>query len=365
VRLEIAPGLEPFLQQELAELGIEARVDKGGVETRLDAAGLMHVQRESRIASRATIRLGNVGAESLEVLADRVRKLPWSLYVHPRQPLDIHVTSSRSRLRRRDRVSAKVELAIGDALKGPRRPGGRPPREPVRVLVRIENDKATLRVDASGELLHKRGWRQAVGRAPIRENLAAALLRAARWQPGEPLVDAMCGSGTFPIEAALWTLGRPPGSHRRFACENWPCWSAPPIRNRPPGRDAGALIMAADRDPRATERTLDNARRARVEARITVATAALRALPPQPGPGLVVANPPWGSRLGQADELAKLYSAWSNHLRAEWPEWRVLVVVPDTSWGRRAWGSEAETAAHFESGGTKVIALLRTPPSRG
>lgn len=361
VRLEIAPGLEEFLRDELAELGIDGRIDKGGVDTRLTAAQLMLVQRESRIAARATVRLGKVGAENLDVLADRVRKLPWKAYVHPRQPLQVHVTTSQSRLRRRDRVSNKVGLAIGDALRGPRRPGGKPPREAARILVRIERDKATIRVDASGELLHRRGWRQAVGRAPLRENLACALLRAAEWRPGEPLVDPMCGSGTFPIEAALWTLGRAPGSHRRFACESWPNWKAPKPRKSRPAPDAGALILAADRDQRAVKRTLDNARRARVEARIQATGSALRALPPQPGPGLIVANPPWGSRLGNTDELARLYKGWSNHLRKEWPDWRVLVVVPDAGWARQAWGSSARTAARFESGGTKVVALLRAP----
>ena len=227
--------------------------------------------------------------------------------------------------------------------------------------MRIENDRATIRVDASGELLHRRGWRKAVGRAPLRENLACALLRAADWRPGEPLVDPMCGSGTFAIEAALWTLGRPPGSHRRFACEAWPCWTAPKVSARRSPPDAGALILAADRDERAVKRTLDNATRARVEARIIATGSPLRALPPRPGPGLIVINPPWGTRLGKTDELARMYKAWSNHLRQAWPDWRVLVLVPDAGWARKAWGSEAQTAARFESGGTKVVALLRTP----
>lgn len=360
-RFEIAPGLEERLRVELAGLGVDGRADKGAVEAKVDPAALLRAQRWSRLASRATIRLATVGAPNLEGLAARVRGLPWKKYVHPRQPVEVHVTTHQSRFKYKDRVANKVKLAIGDALKGPRKPGGRPPKTPQRVGVRLERDKATLRVDASGDLLHRRGWRQDPGRAPLRENLAVAVLHAAQWAPGEPLVDPMTGSGTFAVEAALWTLGRAPGAHRSFSCETWPCWPTLPVDNPGVPPDAGALILAADRDQRSEDRARKNMRRARVSGRIHLEHAAVSDLTPPGAPGLVVLNPPWGDRLGDTAAIARLHHRWRAGFDGRWPDWRVAVVVPDAAWARSAWGANYKVAARFRSGGTPICVLVRTP----
>lgn len=364
VRLEIVPGLEEVLRDEVASLGVSGiTVDKGGIEARMDAATLLRVQRWSRVASRATVRVARVSAPSLAGLADRVRGLPWHLYVRPRQPVQVEVSSSRSRLRNRKAVASKVGLAIQDALKKPRRlpRAGRPPRTPVTVGVRIVNDHATVRVDASGELLHKRGWRVDPGRAPLRENLAVAVLRVAGWSPGEVLVDPMAGSGTFGIEAALWTLGRAPGARRDFACQAWASWSDPRVKDPAPPRDAGAAIVCADRDGRSVQRVRKNAARARVEQRITVREAPLEDLQPPAPSGLVVINPPWGDRLGTPDHAEQLHRRWRTVLAERWSGYRVAVVVPDAPWAHAAWSGSYRTAARFRSGGTPVCAWLRDP----
>ncbi|MFK7927580.1 MAG: class I SAM-dependent RNA methyltransferase [Myxococcota bacterium] len=361
VRVEIPPGLESLLVAELDQLGIKTTADKGGVEGRLTAAQLLHLQRWSRLSSRATVRLATVAAPDLAGLASRVRKLPWRKYTQPRQPLDIVVTSQDSRLKYKDRVASKVELAIGDALKGPRKPGGKPPREPLRVGVRVIRDKATIRVDASGELLHKRGWRLDPGRAPLRENLAVAVLHAAGWAPGEPLIDPMTGSGTFAIEAALWTLNKAPAHHRSFACERWPSWPKPKEKGPAQARDAGSLILAADRDERSVQRARKNARRASVDRRIQVRHRALTDLECDATHGLVVMNPPWGERLGDTAGTAQLHHRWSAYLRAHWAGFRVAVVVPDAGWARAAWGSNYRVVAEFRSGGTPVCVMCRDP----
>jgi len=363
VRLEIAPGLEDVLLEEIEELGVrEARKDTGGVEARMDAATLLYVQHNSRIASRATIRLARVQAPSLQGLADRLRKLPWKLYAVPHQPLQIDVSSTKSKLRHRSTTSSKVELAIGDALKGPRLPSSkRPPREPLRVGVRIENDMADIRIDASGELLHRRGWRKDPGRAPLRENLAVAILRASGWRPGEPLVDPMTGSGTFAVEAALWTLGRAPAAHRELACERWPCWQGVSRKQPPRTADPGAVILATDRDARTIARARTNAARARVDARVRMEQVQLSDLEPPAERGLVVMNPPWGDRLGDPSHARVLHTRWRDHLRTSWPGWRVAVLVPDEGWASSVWRPDARSVAEFSSGGTKVRTWLYEP----
>lgn len=360
-RLEVPPGLEPVLLHELRTLGLQGTADTGGVELVLDAADLLRVQRWSRIAARATVRLGTVGAESLEMLADRARKQPWALYVHPRQPLQVRATVTRSRLRYRERVESKVALAITDALRGPRLPGGRAPHEAVRIGVRVESDKAAFRVDASGELLHRRGWRRDPGRAPLRENLAAAVLQLAGWHPGRALLDPMAGSGTFAIEAACWTLGLAPGAQRRFACEDWPCW--PKLSEPPPPKiaDAGAPIYASDRDEGALGGARTNAYRARVRDRITWQTRPIEHVDLDIGDGVIVLNPPWGTRLGDVRKVARLHAQWSAMARERWPRATIAAIVPDRSWGRRAWGDEGEPAARFSSGGTRVAVWVHDP----
>lgn len=358
-RVEVAPGLEEILLDELSELGLEGQPDTGGIELRLDPGELLRIQRWSRIASRVTVRLGTVGAESLDMLADRARKQPWKNYIHPRQPVDVRATLHRSRLRHRERVEAKVKHAIADALRGPRLPGGRPPTEPARVGVRLDRDRASLRIDASGELLHRRGWRKDTGRAPLRENYAAAVLRAAGWRPGMSLLDPMCGSGTFAIEAALWSRGIAPGGARSFACERWPCWPLKPSNASPASADPGAPIYASDRDERAIHAARSNADRAGVGARITLTRVPLEELEIPTSPDMIVLNPPWGDRLGDQRALAQIHGRWANLLRQRWPRATLVCVVPDAGWARRTWGEGATAALRFPTGGTRVVAWVR------
>ena len=360
VRLEVAPGLEKALESELRSLNIEPKkVDHGGIEMRLDAPSLLRVQVQSRIASRATVRLAKVNAPSLDALAERVRKLPWHTFVHRRQAINVDVSSHKSRLKNRKAVAAKVQHAIQDALKKPGLPGGRTPRVPIRVGVRIVADMATIRIDASGELLHKRGWRVDPGRAPLRENLACAALQLAGWSPDVPLVDPMAGSGTFSVEASLWALGRSPGEHRSFACESWACWNSGIKKPAPKRNDRRPQIWCSDRDERSVMRVQKNARRARVDAALQIAQRSLEELEPPFGPGLVVLNPPWGDRLGDPDHATALHQRWRADLDRRWSQWDILTVVPDERWAQRAWSRQAEKIATFKSGGTEVCLWLR------
>lgn len=324
------PGLEPALADELAELGLRGRIEVGGVELPADARAMWAVHLHSRLAGRVWVRVARFGATQLEQLAAGVRRAPWSRWAHPRQPVEVRVASSGSRLRHREAIEKKVAHAIADALRGPRLPTGRPPREPVGVLVRIVDDRVEVSVDASGDLLHRRGWRQATAKAPLRENLAAAVLRLVGWAPGEALVDPMCGSGTFPIEAATIAMGLPPGGARGFAFERWPshdaaAWAAFQ-RRRPAVLDTSAPIVGTDRDPGAVEAARGNARRARVADRVVLRAVDFRDLEPPAPTGLLVANPPYGERVSGA---APVFAELGRTLRARWAGWRFALLVPD------------------------------------
>lgn len=362
----VAPGLEEALLDELSELGVEGRVEPGGVAFRADTQGLAGVHLHSRIAGRVTIGLGTIGAASLDALSQGVRGLPWKQFAWPTQPVVVQLTSRRSRLRNRDAVARKVENSIHDALRGPRLPGPKPPREPLGVSVRVENDKALVTVDASGELLHKRGWRKATAKAPLRENLAAAVLRVAQWAPGEALVDPMCGAGTFPIEAAGIALGHAPGGRRAFAFERFPgfdkkAWERQKLDSKAEAIDRVAPIVAADRDEGAIEATRSNADRAGVGGRIHVVRSMFHELEPPVGPGLVVMNPPYGERIEGSGGPARVYKLIGETLRKNWRGWRVAILVPGSRW-LGALGFPVDKGPEFSNGGIKVILALGTVP---
>ena len=329
------PGLEALVALELEAMGWSpARATAGGV---LTTGGLAQVMRGclwSRTAAGLRVRVGRSPAGSLDALAQGLRKLPFQLFLRPGQPIQVSVTSKRSRLRRREAVARKAQLAIRDALRGPRHPHQARPRRGERtptVHLRIQDDRVQVSVDPVGGALWQRGYRRSGGAAPLRANLAAALLLQLAWAPPEPLVDAFTGSGTFLIEAAGWALGRAPGSGRGFAFEGWPChdgrlWrQVQQQRMQAPG-PPGALL-GLDADPGAIERATQNAGEAGVGAHIRWRRSRVDALePPGTQRGLVVANPPWGRRLGQ--DVRGVYTALGSALQARFPGWRLGLLCP-------------------------------------
>jgi putative N6-adenine-specific DNA methylase len=229
----------------------------------------------------------------------------------------------------------------------------------VRVLVRIEDDLVTVSVDSSGEPLHKRGYKQAVGKAPLRETLAALFLRQCGYDGTEPVLDPMCGSGTFVIEAAEIALGLKPGRGRDFAfqtlagfdAEAWAAMrgdsaaAAGPVRFFGYDRDAGSVRMAQE-----------NAERAGVSGIVRFSQGTVsELLPPENcDRGLVMVNPPYGGRIGDREKLAPLYRALGQVLRERFAGWRVGLVTSEVQFAR-ATGLRFETpCAPVDNGGIKV-----------
>jgi len=258
----------------------------------------------------------------------------------------VRATTSRCRLYHTGAIAEQVLLGLGDAVGEVRMAPKASAREDeeadadaaatTTVYVRGVADRFTLSVDASGELLHRRGARTEVSAAPLRETLAAGVLALAGWSPDEPLYDPMCGAGTFPIEAALRAQGRAPGLARAFAFERWPLFAAHPelaraildeARARPPSPVA-APIAGSDRDARLVESARRNAARAGVDAGITFACADLAVVRAPAPTGLVVANPPYGRRLSDPRRIDRAYRDLGRALRARFPGWRAAVLAP-------------------------------------
>lgn len=181
--------------------------------------------------------------------------------------------------------------------------------------------------------MHKRGWRRESGRAPIRENLAAAILRLADWDPGVPLVDPMCGSGTFVIEAATIAMGRAPGANRSFAFERFPCHDAVVYAKEKSYAssdvlDASAPMIGGDREEGAILAARKNARRAGVEERVEFRQCSFSDLEPPASSGLIVTNPPYGKRVGKTTVIGAMYRDLGASLRQGWSGWQIAILLP-------------------------------------
>jgi putative N6-adenine-specific DNA methylase len=234
-----------------------------------------------------------------------------------------------------------------------------------RVVVRLDRDRCTVSVDSSGDPLHRRGWRLALARAPLRPTLAAGLLRVAGWAPHEPLLDPMCGSGTLVLEAARRAAGVPPGMDREFLFTRWPglpgAAALAAARQNLPQKPAPTnltqrtpqiLIAGSDRDPGAIAAARANAERARVAGRVRLDVRPLSACEPPPGPGLVLCNPPYGVRVGKRGPLRDLYAGLGQVLRARCPGWRVALLCGDELW--RHTDLPLAVTRHLRNGGLPV-----------
>jgi putative N6-adenine-specific DNA methylase len=335
-----APGLEPLVARELGALGVgELRVEAGGVAWR---GGLPEIARANlwlRTASRVLARVGRFHARALGELERRAAHLPWERFLARGRAVQVRVTSRKSRLYHQRAIAERVGRAL-EAVTGiqPESGAGGDDTEILEdrqlIVVRFLRDECLLSVDTSGALLHRRGYRLATAKAPLRETLAAALLLAAGWDGRRPLLDPFCGSGTIAIEAALLARGLAPGLWRPFAFEQWPGTDATVLEHERAQARRKALeaspapIYASDHDPGAIRAARANAERAGVAADITFACRGASQLPPLPGPGLLATNPPYGRRVGDWRHLARPYETLGRALRRTFSGWDAAILAP-------------------------------------
>lgn len=342
-----APGLEATTASELRALGIQPSpatgVDdnlagEGGVEFTADLEGLFRANLHLRTANRILLRLGSFHAVSFAELRKKATGLPWEQYLRPRQSVALRVTCRHSRLYHSDAVAERVAGAIEDRLKAP--PAVQKPDEnaegdpPQLIVVRFVNDECTISLDTSGALLHRRGYRQALAKAPLRETLAAGLILAAGWDAASPLIDPFCGSGTIPIEAALLARRIAPGRARRFAFQRWPghssqLWQAVWQQAKSLQTQTGPALLGSDRDAGAVQMAQANAQRAGVDDSIVFTHQAVSAAQPTAEPGWVITNPPYGVRVSGGKDLRDLYAQFGNILRAGFSGWRMAVLCSE------------------------------------
>ncbi len=309
-----AKGTEPALRDELRELRFAAvRADRGGVHFEGEWAAGFRACLTTRIGLRVLTPVARFSCPNEDALYEGVRTFDWSGVLSPRQTLSVSAVTRDSRLTHTQYIAQRTKDAIVDQQR--QRQGARSSVDTrdadVPVFVHLVKNEATVHLDLAGVSLHKRGYRLEVGAAPLKENLAAAVLRYSGWDREHELIDPMCGAGTLAVEAAGWAANIAPGLGReRFAFERWASHDA--ARRQELGdlraelraaiRKQHAPVLAGDADQGVLELGRKNARRARVEIVFErMALAEVR----RAGPGAIVANPPYGQRLRAAPELAR------------------------------------------------------------
>ncbi len=318
------PGLEEFLLQEVKQLGFTApkRVD-GGVTIKGDLADVYRANLQLRGATRVLLRIASFRAMHLAQLDKRARKVNWAKYLSPNSPIHVEASCKKSKIYHSKAAAARVEGAIVKEL------GGQISKDaPVTVKLRIEDDLCTISIDTTGDSLHKRDLKGAVGKAPLRETLAAMCLRAVGFDGTQTLVDPMCGSGTFPIEAAEIAYGLWPGRARKFAFEHL---ARGTVRPTPPLAQKPAVkFFGFDRDAGAIQSAQKNAHNAGVsDATVFNCQAISELQPPETPPGIFLVNPPYGARIGNRKPLFGLYSTLGRVVSERFEGWRFGMVTSD------------------------------------
>ena len=324
------PGLEAALAEEAMSAGFaDVRAVPGGVEVAGGLAEAMRANRSLRCAVRVLWRVASFRALHLAQLDKRARKLAWGDWLRGDVAVRVEAACHGSKIYHEKAAAQRIAGAIVAAGIQVA------PEAAVVIKARIEDDLCTISIDTSGAPLHRREHKNFVGKAPLRETMAAGFLRQLGYDGTQAVVDPMCGSGTIVLEAAEIAAGLLPGRSRAFAFahlvgggDEGRCPSRSPAYL---GKDEGARFFGFDRDDGAVLGARGNAERAGVAGLCRFARQAVSDLVPPEGvgPGIVLTNPPYGLRIGERKLLFAVYGALGAVLKARFAGWQVGIVAPD------------------------------------
>jgi len=359
--LGTAPGLEAVLCDEVRGKGFNSpKAIPGGVTIKGGWPEVWRANLWVRGAGRVLARLASFRVLHLADLDTRARQVAWREVLRPDVPFRVEVTCKKSRIYHSGAAAERIEIAIREELGAPLSPDAE-----VVVRARIEHDLCTIGVDTSGDLLHRRGHKEAVSKAPMRETMASLFLRQCGYDGTEPVVDPMCGSGTFVIEAAEIAARLNPGRSRHFAFElfaNFDAAAWQRMRDANSGRTPTVRFYGSDRDAGAIGMSRENAERAGVTAFTEFRQSTVSDVTRPEGPaGLVIVNPPYGTRIGEKTKLYPLYRALGQTLTTRFTGWRVGIITSDPTLARATGLPFLPAAAPVPHGGLRVT-LFQTGP---
>ena len=344
-------GLEAALAEELGEIAQHSNTLKvhnqvpGGVHCSGVLADSWRINLHSRIASRVLLRIAHGRYANENDIYDLTLAAPWEEWFALEHTIRVDVTAIKSPLKSLEFTTLKIKDGVCDRFRDlyGKRPSVNTRTPDMRIVTFLDASTCTVYLDTSGEALFKRGWRQETGDAPLRENLAAGLLRVAGWKPGTVLFDPMCGSGTIVVEAAQILAGIPPGARRSFAFEKFhdfdrDAWLTIKGNFKPNPLPSAPTIFGSDISGDMIVMTRNNLRHAGILFEVPLKQIeAQEVKPPSEAPGIILTNPPYGERIGvrgdrsqEPDEMAaKFYSAFSSTLKQRFAGWQTYLFTAD------------------------------------
>lgn len=361
--LVAAPGLEQALGAEARASGFKGvKVIAGGVTLNGNWHDVWRANLEIRGAARVMARIASFRAFHLAQLDKRARRVAWGEVLRANVPVRVEASCSQSKIYHSGAAAQRIARAIHEEL-------GCPIADDAAVVVkaRIEDDLCSISIDTSGEPLHKRGHKEQVNKAPMRETLAALFLRQCGYDGAEPVLDPMCGSGTFVIEAAEIATGLKPGRTRHFAFEQLAtfdaqAWEVMRKPTTPVQVPSDVRFYGSDRDAGAITMSRANSERASVAHLTQFDHYAVSALQRPDGPtGLVIVNPPYGDRIGDKAQLGALYRALGQTLLSRFAGWRVGIITSDATLAKMTGLPFKPPAPPVLNGGLRVT-LFQTDP---
>jgi len=350
----------------------DAKLTIGGVVFRDRVHECYLANLKLRMANRILMRIEAFQATNFRQLEKKLTGLPWELYLHKEAAYEINVTSRHSRLFHREAIADQFKESVAERWSLANRYLEKKQdisRFPQQIFVRAFNDRFTVSIDSSGDLLHKRGLKIYSGKAPIRETIAAAILAEAGYHGGEPLLDPMCGTGTFSLEGAMIANHIPAGWYRDFAFMGWPCFK--PLRWKHIRREAERsitrmnepIIFASDKDQNICLKLEKVIRENNLSGTISVfrkdffdlLPSEIKRLTKTERKGLVTINPPYGRRLGSKNNSEKMFVEICEKLKKDFKGWKIALIAPSRSLAKKV---PFTVAAHdLFHGGLNLILL--------
>jgi putative N6-adenine-specific DNA methylase len=353
------PGLEDVVLEEARARGFKGpkRVP-GGVRILGQWHDVWRANLELRCATRVLARIGGFHAEHLSDLDRQARKFPWREWLRKDVAVRVETACHKSRIYHSGAATQRIETALVESLGATISDDA-----DLCIKARIDHDEVLFSIDTTGDSLHKRGHKEAIAKAPLRETMAASFLRLSGFTGNETLLDPMCGSGTFVIEAAEMALGLKPGRTREFSftqLRNFDSLTWSQMKAASSLAPSDFRFYGSDRDKGAISMATANAVRAGVEGVTLFSAQTISALTPPDGPpGLVIVNPPYGTRISKKQPLFDLYAAFGKVLIERFKGWRVSLVTVDSKLAKATKLPFAHTSDPILHGGLKVK-LFRT-----
>ncbi|WP_120187951.1 THUMP domain-containing class I SAM-dependent RNA methyltransferase [Ammoniphilus oxalaticus] len=353
-------GLEAVVGEEVRELGYtDVRVENGKVTFRSDLSAIPRANLWLRSADRIRLKVGEFQARTFDELFEQTKKLPWSDWLPKNACFPVDGRSVKSTLFSVSDCQAIVKKAIVDHMQGTYNQSWFEEDGPLyRIEVALLKDVATLTIDTSGVALHKRGYRGLIGGAPLKETMAAALIRLSRWNPDTTLIDPFCGSGTIPIEAALIGQNVAPGMNREFASEHWPVipkelWRQARMETHDLANyDRPLEIIGTDIDDEVLKVARLNAEEAMVNDAIHFQRMDVSQVRSSKKYGKIICNPPYGERLGEQQEIERMYQKMGDVFQAL-DTWSFYVLTSNENF-ERIIGKKASRKRKLFNGNLKV-----------